>query len=80
MKVENAAVTAVKVAEDNNGMILRLASIQEEQALVALEIPGMTAAWCCDLAEQNWEALTVADNHTQFLLDHDCVVTLRILY
>ena len=80
VKADNAAVTAVKVAEDKNGMILRLTSIREEQALVTLEIPGMTAAWCCDLAEQNWDALNVSDSRTEFLLDHDCVVTLRILY
>ena len=78
--VNNALVTAVKVAEDRNGMILRLVSLQDEQAHIPLLIPGMRAAFLCDLAEQNAEALPVRNDTAAITLDPNSTATLRIVF
>lgn len=79
VKAENAIVTAVKVAEDKNGLILRLASLYEEPADVTVEVPGMAAAWTTDLSEQNLAPCSVEDSRLKLTLGADSVMTLRVL-
>ena len=79
VKADNAIVTAVKVAEDKNGLILRLASLREDQADVTVEVPGMTAAWLTDLSEQNQEQLPITDGKIHLVMGTNTVKTLRIL-
>ena len=78
VKADNAIVTAVKVAEDKNGLILRLASLREDQADVTVEVPGMTAAWLTDLSEQDLEQLPITDGKIHLDMDANTVKTLRI--
>ena len=54
LEVSGAVVTAVKVAEDRNGLILRLATLEDTS--VTVKMPGLEHAWLCDLAEQNLES------------------------
>lgn len=79
VKAENAAVTAVKVAEDRNGMILRLTSLHEEEKTVTVSMPGMTAAYLTDLAEQNGKEIPVSDSKAELVLGGNSVATLRVL-
>lgn len=79
VKAENAIVTAVKLAEDKNGLILRLASLYEETADVTVEVPGMAAAWTTDLSEQNLAPCSVEDSRLKLTLGANSVMTLRVL-
>jgi len=79
VKAENAAVTAVKVAEDRQGLILRLTSLQEEEKAVTVSMPGMTAAYLTDLAEQNGKEIPVSGGEAKLVLGGNSVATLRVL-
>ena len=79
VKAEHAAVTAVKVAEDRNGLILRLTSLHEEEKTVTVSMPGMTAAYLTDLAEQNGREIPVSDSRAELVLGGNSVATLRVL-
>ena len=79
VKAENAIVTAVKLAEDKSGLILRLASLYEETADVTVEVPGMAAAWTTDLSEQNQTPCSVEDSRLKLTLGANSVMTLRVL-
>lgn len=79
VKADNAIVTAVKVAEDKNGLILRLASLLEEAANVTVEVPGMTSAWLTDLSELNLQQLPISGCQVQLDLHAAGVVTLRVI-
>ena len=79
LKAENTAVSAVKLAEDGNGLILRLTSLHPETRTVVLAAPGITCAWLTDLSEQNREEIPVANGTISVSLDHDQVLTLRLV-
>ena len=79
VKAENAIVTAVKLAEDKSGLILRLASLYEETADVTVEVPGMAAAWTTDLSEQDLAPCSVEDSRLKLTLGANSVMTLRVL-
>ena len=79
VKADNAIVTAVKVAEDKNGLILRMASKFEEASAAAVEVPGMTSAWLTDLSEQDLDVLAITDGKIRLTMDANTVKTLRII-
>lgn len=79
LKVNNAAVTAVKVAENRNGLIIRLTSIYEEAKPVTVTFPNLKEAMLTDLAEQNLTACAVADNQVTLTMEPDSVLTLRLI-
>ncbi len=79
LKVENAIVSAVKLAEDRKGLIVRLASIHEEERTVTVSVPSLSAAWLTDLAEQNLRAVAVAKETLTLPLKADSVETLRLI-
>ena len=80
LKADNAAVTAVKLAEDRNGLIVRLTSIQEETKQVTVSAAGLTSAWLTDLAEQDLTECTVADGKVELNMEPERVMTLRLIF
>ena len=78
LTVENAAVTAVKIAEDRNGIIARLTSLYDDPRTVTLSAPGITKAWLTDLAEQDQETVPVHNGRLELTMEPERVVTLRI--
>lgn len=80
LSVDNAAVTAVKLAEDRNGLIVRLVSIHPETKTVTVSAPGLTEAWLTDLAEQNLEERAVERNAVKLTLEPERVMTLRVRF
>ena len=79
LKAENAAVTAVKLAEDRSGLIVRLASIHDETKAVTVSMPGLTAAWLTDLAEQNLERCSIENETLTLQLKENSIATLRLI-
>ncbi len=79
LHVENAIVSAVKLAEDRKGLIVRLASIHEEERTVTVSVPSLSTAWLTDLAEQNLRAVAVAKETLTLPLKADSVETLRLI-
>ncbi len=80
LKVENAIVSAVKLAENRKGIIVRLASLQAEEQTVTLSASGLSAAWLTDLAEQNLLEVPVVDGKLTLTLKADSVETLRLIF
>ena len=79
VKAEGSAGTAVKLAEDRNGLILRLTSIHPETRQVPVTLAGLTRACYCDLAEQNQEEIPVVNGTATVTLAHDQVKSVRLI-
>ena len=79
LQVKNAIVTAVKIPEDKNGLILRIVSAQEGcTAWVAA--PGLKAACLTDFAEQTLSDLAVTRNSVHLDLAKRQSATLRLIF
>ena len=79
LKVENAIVTAVKIPEDKNGMILRIVSAQES-CTASVSVPGLKAACLTDFAEQHLSDLTIEDETVYLYLAKRQSATLRLQF
>ena len=79
LKVSCAIVTAVKVAEDKNGTILRLICVQPEGCVAEVSIPGLKEAWTVDLAEQKIGDCAITDGKARLSMGHDQTVSLRLI-
>ena len=79
LQVENAQVTAVKLAENKQSLILRLVAIYADTRTATVHVPGAKAAWLTDLAEQDLEAIPVENGRAALVLEPERVLTLRIL-
>jgi alpha-mannosidase len=79
MKVENALVTAVKVAEDKNGLILRLVSAKSWDCVAEVSVPGLKAALLVDLAEQTISECSVVDGKVSLPMGAEQTRTLRLI-
>ena len=79
LQVVGAIVTAVKVAEDKNGTIVRLIAVQSEGCLAEVSMPGLKAAQFVDLAEQTVADCDVVDGKIIVPMGHDQTVALRLI-
>jgi alpha-mannosidase len=79
MKVENALVTAVKVAEDKNGLILRLVSAKSWDCVAEVSVPGLKAALLVDLAEQTIGECSVVDGKVSLPMGAEQTKSLRLI-
>ena len=79
LEVTGAIVTAVKVAEDKNGTILRLIAVQPDGCVAEVAMPGLKAAQIVDLAEQKVSECAVADGKVSLPMGHDQTITLRLI-
>ena len=79
LQVSGAIVTAIKVAEDKNGTILRLISVKDETVQAEVSVPGLKEAWIVDLAERPVAQCTVADGKVTLPIGHDQTVALRLV-
>ena len=79
MKVENALVTAVKVAEDKNGLILRLVSAKSWDCVAEVSVPGLKAALLVDLAEQTISECSVVDGKVSLPMGAEQTKSLRLI-
>ena len=79
LQVSDAIVTAIKVAEDKNGTILRLISVKDEAVQAEVSVPGLKAAWIVDLAEQPVAECAVVDGKVTLPIGHDQTVALRLI-
>lgn len=80
LKVENAVVTAVKIAEDKNGMILRLTNPEAEAVTAFVSAPNLKDASLTDFAEQFLSDLSVADEGVHLYLAPRQSATLRLIF
>ena len=79
LQVTGAIATAIKVAEDKNGTILRLIAVQKDGCVAEVSMPGLQAAQIVDLAEQKVSDCAVADGKVCLTMGHDQTVTLRLI-
>ena len=75
----NVVIETVKLAEDGDGVIVRLYESQRSRRKVTLRTGFQLAqAWVCDLLENPQESLPAADNQVQFTLRPFQILTLRL--
>lgn len=75
---ENVRLSALKVAEDDSGLILRVFEVAGEPAQVLLPLPeGMKAASLVNLAEEMPLALARRDNQISFAVRPHEIVTVK---
>jgi alpha-mannosidase len=77
---ENVTLEAVKRAEDDQGLIVRL--VERENRLTSTEVVfdrPVTQAWSCNLMEDTEDELTVEENRVLVTLKPYEIVTLRVI-
>ena len=79
LQVSGAIVTAIKVAEDKNGTILRLIAVRDECCEAQVSMPGLKAAQVVDLAEQAVGECTVTDGKVCVPMGANQTVALRLI-
>ena len=79
LKVSGAIVTAIKVAEDKNGTILRLIAVQPEGCVAEVTVPGLKAARIVDLAEQTVSECAVVDGKVRLSMGTNQTAALRLI-
>ena len=77
---EHVVIETVKVAEDGNGVIVRLYEAQRRRGLVTLTAGfGLAAATRTNLLEDNQESLPITGQQVQFPIRPYEIVTLRLV-
>ena len=79
LQVSGAIVTAIKVAEDKNGTIVRLIAVQNEGCEAQVAMPGLKAAQIVDLAERPVADCAVTDGKVCVTMGHDQTIALRLV-
>ncbi len=75
----NIVFTAVKQAEDRNGVILRFHDAYNRRERVTLTLPaGFTRAYLCDLMENELESLEIRDGRITLPVGNFEVVTVKL--
>lgn len=74
----NAVITALKQAEDGDGIVTRLHDAYDCRSTVALTVPaGYARAYLCDLMENELEPLPIADGRVTLPLKNFEIVTIK---
>ena len=75
---KNVVITAVKRAETDNGLIVRLHDAYDKKSLVTLRVPkDFTKAAICDMLENEVEVIAINDGKITFPLSNFEIVTLK---
>lgn len=72
------ALTAFKVAEDGDGVVLRVVNAGADPVAATLTVPGATRARACDLEERPTEELDVTDGRIAMTLPAGRIATVRV--
>jgi len=76
--VPNAVITAVKKAEDDNGLVVRFHDAYDCKSTVTVSVPAEYGrAWLCNLLEEPERELTVTDGRVTLSLSNFEIVTLK---
>lgn len=75
---DNLRITAVKEAQDKNGVIVRLYNASSEKQRATLTFGGLNSAYLCNLAEQNEKALEVNGSEVTFTAEPKAIYTIRL--
>lgn len=77
---EHVIIETVKLAEDGNGLIVRLYENQRQRGKIVVQA-GFAVAQIdvCNLLEENQEALAVKDNQVQLDITPYQIITLRLI-
>ncbi len=78
LTVTGAQVTCLKTAEDGRGMILRLASLEEDR--VTISVPGLKEVRLTDLAEQDLQVVEIQEETAALSMRVGQVKTLRLIF
>jgi alpha-mannosidase len=77
---EPVVASAVKLAEDGQGLIVRLFNTTGEPAEVTLGLTGpISQAWRTNLLEENQETIAPADGKCTLALGPHAIETIRLL-
>ncbi len=71
-------VETVKLAEDGDGIVLRMYEAYKERKTAQLSIPGAKSAVLCDLNENDLETLAVEGDTVRFQIKPFEIVTIKI--
>ncbi len=75
---KNVVITAVKRAENDNGLIVRLHDAYDKKSIVTLCVPkDFTKAAICDMLENEVETIAINDGKVTFPLSNFEIVTLK---
>ena len=75
----NAVFSAVKQAEDGNGLILRFHEAYNRRSIVTLTLPaGYSKAYLCDLMENKQEALEIREGHIRIPVSNFELITVKL--
>ncbi|HEX2905771.1 MAG TPA: glycoside hydrolase family 38 C-terminal domain-containing protein [Phototrophicaceae bacterium] len=76
----NVIIETVKLAEDGNGLIVRLYENERNRGKITLTAGfAIAEAYHCNLLEENEQALAVQDNQLQLEISPYQIITLRLL-
>ncbi len=70
-------VSACKVAEDGDGVILRLYNIGDERSL-SIPLPHINSAYLTNLCEENQQQLPIKNEALSLSIKHGEIITLRL--
>ena len=77
---ENAVITAVKKAENGDGLIVRFHDAYDCRSTVSVKVPELyTEAYLCDLTENELEALEIKDGLVKLPVKNFEIVTLKFI-
>ncbi|MBQ8850013.1 MAG: alpha-mannosidase [Clostridia bacterium] len=77
---KNAVITAVKQAEDGEGLIVRLHDAFDRKSKVTVCVPSeYTKAYLCDLMENNVEQLSISDGKVKIPMSNFEIITLKLI-
>ncbi|MBE6653230.1 MAG: alpha-mannosidase [Ruminococcaceae bacterium] len=75
----NAVFSAVKQAEDGNGLVLRFHEAYNRRSIVTLTLPaGYSKAYLCDLMENKQEALEIREGHIRIPVSNFELITVKL--
>ena len=80
IRVEGGVVSAIKTAEDGNGLIVRVYNPSDNTARIRLTVPGKEIkAWRCDFLENDLAPIAVKAAAAEYDLAGRKVCSIRIL-
>ena len=80
VKPPNVMLTAIKPADDGDGLIVRVRETagRKADATVELGFDNIEQVWQCDLVERNQKPLSMKDRTVRFKIKANAITTLRL--